>query len=139
MLNVAVQYKRAVREITMESPELTAFQLSAVEWSTLEQLRDVLAAFKDATMFFSQVDATLATVIPAMDKMDRMLATAVIKWRTGDLELSASIKAALLIAKRTLNRYYMLTDDSNLYRIAMILHSRYKMWYFDDQNWLPEW
>lgn len=30
-----------------------------------------------------------------------------------------SIRAALGIAKRTLNRYYNLTDDSENYRIAM--------------------
>lgn len=30
-----------------------------------------------------------------------------------------AIRAALEVAKKTLNRYYSLTDDSDVYRIAM--------------------
>lgn len=49
-----------------------------------------------------------------MDHIDQHLATATTKD-----EYSPAIKAALLIGKRTLNRYYDRTDHSEVYRIAM--------------------
>ena len=36
-----------------------------------------------------------------------------------DKNLSPAIRAALGLAKKTLNRYYSQTDDSKAYRIAM--------------------
>jgi hypothetical protein len=49
-----------------------------------------------------------------MDHIDTYLATA-----TQNLTYSVSIRAALAIGKRTLNRYYNKTDHSEVYRIAM--------------------
>lgn len=49
-----------------------------------------------------------------MDHIDNHLATA-----TQDTKYSVSIRAALAIGKRTLNRYYNKTDHSEVYRIAM--------------------
>ena len=49
-----------------------------------------------------------------MDHIDTYLATA-----TQDTKYSVSIRAALAIGKRTLNRYYNKTDHSEVYRIAM--------------------
>ena len=53
-------------------------------------------------------------VIPAMDHIDKTLTT-----NSLNLELEPSIRAALGIAKKTLNRYYNATDQSEVYRIAM--------------------
>lgn len=50
-----------------------------------------------------------------MDHIDKVFAMASIQ----STQLSAPIRASLLIAKRTLNRYYSLTDESDVYRIAM--------------------
>jgi hypothetical protein len=70
---------------------------------------------KDATLFFSRSTPNLATVIPAMDVIDEKL--------TNDslnrAEFDASIRASLGLAKKTLNRYYNMTDWSEVYRIAM--------------------
>jgi len=49
-----------------------------------------------------------------MDHIDAHLATA-----TQDLSYPLSIRAALAIGKKTLNRYYNKTDHSEVYRIAM--------------------
>jgi hypothetical protein len=49
-----------------------------------------------------------------MDHIDTHLATA-----TQDTSYSRSIRAALAIGKKTLNRYYNKTDYSEVYRIAM--------------------
>jgi len=49
-----------------------------------------------------------------MDHIDMYLATA-----TESTRYSSSIRAALAMGKRTLNRYYNKTDHSEVYRIAM--------------------
>jgi hypothetical protein len=54
-------------------------------------------------------------VIPAMDHIDTVFTNGIINTRT----LNPAIRAALGIAKRTLNKYYSLTDSSETYRIAM--------------------
>ncbi|KAJ7934925.1 hypothetical protein B0H13DRAFT_1454624, partial [Mycena leptocephala] len=49
-----------------------------------------------------------------------------------------SVKMALLLAKKTMNRYYRRTDESNIYRISMILHPGLKMAYFKEaeSDWI---
>ncbi|KAK6968879.1 hypothetical protein R3P38DRAFT_2589325 [Favolaschia claudopus] len=139
MIVVALQYRRAIREFTSdESNGLQQFMLTSLEWTVLEDLRYILGSFKDATLFFSRDSATLATVIPAMDKLDALLATAVIKIPAGDRAFSVPIAAALLKAKHTLNRYYSLAYYSRVYRIALILHPRYKTGYLSDNEWDAE-
>lgn len=49
-----------------------------------------------------------------MDRIDEVLASNAI-----DFTFSISIKSALAIGKKTLNRYYSKTDMSDIYRIAM--------------------
>jgi len=70
---------------------------------------------KDATLFFSRSTPNLATVIPAMDVIDERFSTDSLD-RSG---YDASIRASLGLAKKTLNRYYNMTDWSEVYRIAM--------------------
>lgn len=57
---------------------------------------------------------SLATVIPVMDHMDNMLDEF-----SRNTDYSLAIRSAIDLAKRTLNRYYSLTDASEVYRIAM--------------------
>lgn len=52
---------------------------------------------------------------------------------------TSAICAAVLLAKQTLNRYYSLTDSSEVYQIAMILHPRHKLTYFKNTGWESEW
>jgi hypothetical protein len=70
--------------------------------------------FKDATLFFSRSTPNLATVIPAMDHIDQHLATQSLSQLYGP-----AVRVALAMGKKTMNRYYNLTDDSEVYRIAM--------------------
>ncbi|KAJ7839418.1 hypothetical protein B0H13DRAFT_1457269, partial [Mycena leptocephala] len=46
---------------------------------------------------------------------------------------------APLLAKKKMNKCYGSTDDSNIYRIAMILHPGLKLAYFKRQKWPQEW
>lgn len=53
-------------------------------------------------------------VIPAMDHLDETLTTNAL-----DPAYRPCIRAALTLGKKTLNRYYNKTDDTEAYRIAM--------------------
>jgi hypothetical protein len=70
--------------------------------------------FKDTTLFFSCGTPNLATVIPAMDHIDHVLATS-----SHGHYFSLPVRAALVLGKNTINRYYNKTDHSETYRIAM--------------------
>jgi hypothetical protein len=65
-------------------------------------------------MFFSRRTPNLATVIPAMDHIDDVL-----DGFSRNTDYNMAIRSAVDLAKRTLNRYYSLTDASEVYRIAM--------------------
>lgn len=90
-----------------------------------------------------------------MDHIERHLASAAI-----DKKYDSSIQAAINIGKTLLNRYYSLTDHSELYHIAMgkflyvyfnnsiliytmhtflVLHPSHKVDYFKMADWTDEW
>jgi hypothetical protein len=75
----------------------------------------VLQILKDMMLFFSCRMPNLTTVIPAMDYIDTVFTN--VARPTSDL--SSAVQAAIEIVKKTLNRYYSLTDASDVYRIAM--------------------
>lgn len=87
-------------------------------------LPQFLQIFKDATLFFSRGTPNLPTVIPAMDHLDSFLATAAL-----DDQYLPSIQASVTIGKKLLNKYYDMTDHSEVYRIAMGMFSTYHMPY----------
>jgi hypothetical protein len=66
------------------------------------------------TLFFLRGTPNLPTVIPAMDHLNSFLATT-----TLDEEYLLSIQASVTIGKKLLNKYYDMTDLSEVYRIAM--------------------
>lgn len=75
---------------------------------------NMLQIFYDATQYFSRGTPNLATVIPAMDRIDEHLATV-----STDHTYAPSIRAGVTLGKKTMNRYYDKTDHSESYRIAM--------------------
>ena len=112
---------------------------------------DCEQVLKDATQFFSRGTPNLATVIPAMDFINDRLSTQI-----KDCSLSPAIKASLSLGKQTLNKYYLLTDSSEVYRIAMsmwfhlcyntllilpytVLHPHHKLSYFKKAGWEQGW
>ncbi|KAI0653301.1 hypothetical protein C8Q70DRAFT_874763, partial [Cubamyces menziesii] len=107
---------------------LRQYELSETEWKIAEQLQHAL---RDATLFFSRDTPNLATVIPAMEHMSNMLDGCI----RDEVKYEEPIRIALSLAKRTLTKYYNLTDAADTYRIAMVLHPRYKTAYFKQLNW----
>ncbi|KAF8157993.1 hypothetical protein B0H34DRAFT_782646 [Crassisporium funariophilum] len=132
MLCFALEYRKAIDTMAADKNNgLRRFKLDGREWQLAEQLCKVLAVFKEATLFFSRNTPNLATVIPAMDHIDNVLTTASLNTR----QFEPATRAALLLAKNTLNQYYNMTDHSEVYRIAMVLHPSCKLEYFKTKNW----
>jgi hypothetical protein len=63
---------------------------------------------------FSSDTPCIANVIPAMDRMHADLVAA-----CENENYSIAIRAALKIGKKLLDKYYSITDNSEVYRIAM--------------------
>ncbi|KAI1782429.1 hypothetical protein LXA43DRAFT_905789 [Ganoderma leucocontextum] len=137
MLSFAIEYHAVVDQMTMRPGNgLRAYKLSDDAWRVLRQLRRVLKVFKRATLYFSRSHGTyLADVIPAMDHVDNKLTDANLAKEKYDY----AIRVACSLAKRTLNKYYSLTDASITYRLAMILHPQHKLEYFKQLKWPKAW
>jgi hypothetical protein len=133
MLEFTIQYCVAINAMTaVWEFNLHKYELAPTEWNTAVELQDILKVsnlpllslahshhfiqiFKDATLFFSHGTPNLATVILAMDLIDKVLTTLSIS----PSKYSLAICAALTISKKTLNKYYNKTGESEVYRIAM--------------------
>lgn len=148
---------------------LQRFQLSDQEWALLKQLFSLLDVSRIVNSIFRFVSTyqiqvfLLATkkishsripliheVIPIFDA----LTTALDEFLDNE-ELLPAVRAAALRGITMMNKYYALTDDSVVYRVAMservlttlrviltlnvVLHPRYKTNYFTKAGWLPEW
>ncbi|THH16802.1 hypothetical protein EUX98_g9241 [Antrodiella citrinella] len=114
---------------------LKRFRLLAPEWLILEQLEPVLKRFLAATLRLSQSKIPLLhETIPVIDKLTTHLENVI-----ADQSLSKPVCFAAARGLKILNKYYSLTDDSIMYRLAMLLHPRYKAEYFKRQQWPADW
>ncbi|KAF5366543.1 hypothetical protein D9758_008967 [Tetrapyrgos nigripes] len=121
-------------------PSLSQVQTHDFGMEHPQDLRYVLQIFKDATLHFSsEQHSSISAVIPAMDRIDDLLTTQTATTATSRPPLHASVKAALCLAKQLMNCYYSLTDDSSVYRIAMVLHPGLKLEYFRQRKWQDPW
>jgi hypothetical protein len=135
LLTFVLQYQAGIDDVTSnKTAGLRQYELSDEEWGIACQLCNSLRVcllfivpnlafvpymcrqqvFKDATLFFLCSTPNLATVILAMDHIDKMLTTSCLN----KIHMP-SLCAALSIGKKTLNRYYNTTDQSEVYQIAM--------------------
>ncbi|KIM56158.1 hypothetical protein SCLCIDRAFT_133239, partial [Scleroderma citrinum Foug A] len=73
MVDFAINYQEGIEVLTQKKNlGLREFELSDEEWAVLRELREIL---KDATLYFSRASPNLATVIPAMDHIDKEFTT----------------------------------------------------------------
>ncbi|KAE9400038.1 hypothetical protein BT96DRAFT_819729, partial [Gymnopus androsaceus JB14] len=130
MLMVARKYSEVIDNVTSSKTlKLRKYELLEEQWGIVD---DLIHIFKNATLLFSKdSESTISQVIPMMDIIDDFL----IDIDTGSLSngppkrnLHAAVKAAVVLAKATMNCYYSQTDESNVYCIAMGMISYY---YFD--------
>jgi hypothetical protein len=134
MMRFALNYRAAIDAITADKTlKLRKYELFAEDWNIIQDLADILKQYKAATIHFSKNSASIAAVIPAMDKL------------TDSLKITASkphhvaIQAAMKLARAKMNRYYSLTDSSSAYRISMVLHPGMKLEYFRQHKWEDDW
>ncbi|KAJ3571478.1 hypothetical protein NP233_g3729 [Leucocoprinus birnbaumii] len=115
MLRDAIDYRKVYDEITaLRSTNLREYKLSDEEWKIAGQLFESLKIFKEATEFFSRKNVSN------------------ISWNK---DYDMSIREALKLGQRTLNRYYSKTDMSEAYHIAMILDPQHKLEYMRQAGW----
>ena len=74
----------------------------------------VSQVFKDTTLYFSEGMPHLAKVIPSMDLIDAKLAT-----KATNPTYAPSLRGAIFLSKKLLNKYYSMMDNSHVYQIAM--------------------
>ncbi len=103
------------------------------EWAIAKDLVAVLLQYKNATLFFSQDSASIAAIIPAMDRISNHLNSQTRK------AYHPSITAAMKLTCKKMNHYYSLTDSSTTYHIIMVLHPGMMLEYFRNQKWEEEW
>ena len=87
--------------------KICQYELKDYEWTIVEQLRDCLKVRNFLSL-------NIINVIPAMDWMHAELTAA-----SNNEAYSPAIRAALKLGMGLLNKYYSLSDNSEVYRIAM--------------------
>ncbi|KAK0430765.1 hypothetical protein EV421DRAFT_1912525 [Armillaria borealis] len=114
---------------------LKHFRLTDVEWTVLQQLHPILVNFLKVTDRISQSGAPLLhEVIPMMDILTWELEKAV-----KNMMLLPCVHAGVSWGLAIIDKYYSKTDESIMWKMAMILHPHYKLDYFHSQKWLTEW
>ncbi|KAJ3520365.1 hypothetical protein NM688_g9172 [Phlebia brevispora] len=115
--------------------ELRRFKLSAEEWVILTQLHPILKAFLHSTERVSKANTPLLhEVIPLIDVLTGRLEKVI-----DDPSLHKAVRHAAARSLHILNKYYLKTDESIMYRCAMILHPSYKLNYFRSHQWPATW
>jgi hypothetical protein len=95
---------------------------------------ETVLRYSTVTQEFSTDTPCIANVIPAMDRMHKELTSA-----SNNMDYSPAIRAAVKLGIGLLDKYYSLTDNSEIYRIAMVLHPKHKLKYFKKQGWDEAW
>ncbi|KAF5318504.1 hypothetical protein D9619_011038 [Psilocybe cf. subviscida] len=114
---------------------LGRYRLLSDDWDTLEGLLPMLNLLMFATKEISKSKVPLIhDVIPLIDAITSALDEVI-----DDPIQSLTVRHAALRGVLLLNKYYAKTDDTIIYRIAMILHPRHKTAYFEKAKWESEW
>ncbi|THH18573.1 hypothetical protein EUX98_g8934, partial [Antrodiella citrinella] len=114
---------------------LKRFKNTDAEWTVLEELKPLLKYFLLATKRISESDTPLLhNVIPIIDVLTERLQATI-----NNITLTPSVRLAAKRGLKVLNKYYSVTDESVMYRIAMLLHPCYKTEYFKRQLWETAW
>ena len=114
-LSAHIGFETPVRQLTSSDPSLKKYALSEAQWKLAKQLAEVLEIFYDITILFSKAEVPLVhEVIPMLEAMEHDLT--VIR---DSFELPVVIRIAAIAALLIISKYYALTDDNEVYRIAI--------------------
>lgn len=117
------------------SARLRRFAMTDKEWDIMDELSPLLDSLLLATTEVSKSKTPLIhDIIPLIDSL-----TSICDKTIDDSTLHPAVRHAALRGLHLLNKYYARTDETIVYRIAMILHPEYKLQYFTDAGWAPDW
>ncbi|KAI6009210.1 hypothetical protein EDC04DRAFT_2499307, partial [Pisolithus marmoratus] len=131
-----LRFKEAITSLTAkEELGLEKYALTAAQWKIADDLSAILELFEALTLRFSRADMPLVyEVIPMLEHLEHMMT----RVHDAPRELPVvriAAKAALLM----IGKYYALTDDSEVYRIAIAMCPDKKAEWFDKNlDWHPE-
>lgn len=124
-----IEFETPVRQLTSSDSSLKKYALNETQWNLAKQLSEVLEVsllffirvlnfleiFHDITILFSEAEVPLVhDVIPMLEAMEHDLT------RIRDShELPTVIRIATIAALLVIFKYYALTDDNEVYRIAI--------------------
>ncbi|KAA1085205.1 hypothetical protein PGTUg99_004602 [Puccinia graminis f. sp. tritici] len=105
------------------------------DFDLARDLVDILNLFHEVTLQVSTAgSACLANIVVFIDQITEHLATAVV-----DTKYPPALRNACRVGLKITNKYYILTDSSPLYRIAILLHPSFRDEYFKLAKWEPKW
>ncbi|KAG2335249.1 hypothetical protein BDR05DRAFT_898746, partial [Suillus weaverae] len=135
-LKTHMLFEKEIKLFTsQEANGLQIYALTKTQWKLAKQLIPVLEIFDDLTNRFSQAEVPLVhEVIPMLERLEHMMVKV-----SHDTELSAIVRVAALAALQVIGKYYALTDDNEVYRIAIIMCPDKKMeWFTKNPDWREE-
>ncbi|EEB96155.1 hypothetical protein MPER_04758 [Moniliophthora perniciosa FA553] len=117
------------------SARLRPLLLSPEEWQVIQELEPILNVLERTTEEVSkEAHPLLHQVIPYIDALNSVL-----EKHLRNKNLLPCVRAAVARAIAVLDKYYSKTDESIMWKTAMLLHPRYKVFYFREQEWEEEW
>ncbi|GBE89936.1 Putative AC transposase OS=Zea mays PE=2 SV=2 [Sparassis crispa] len=137
-LNAHIHFETPVRQLTSDlKNELQGYALTREQWSLAKQLGPVLEIFQDLTDLFSQAEVPLIhETVPMLEQLEHQL-TAVRD--DVDMELPSVICIAAQASLLVVGKYYALTDDTDVYRIAIAMCPDKKLeWFNKNPDWRAE-
>ncbi|KAJ6547933.1 hypothetical protein DFH09DRAFT_926647 [Mycena vulgaris] len=125
-----VLFKTPVKQLASDG--LSEYALTPAQWKLAKQLESVLEIFEDRTRLFSQAEVPLIyEVIPMLEALEDKLMNV-----RDDPELPTVIRIAAIASLIVVGKYYALSDDAEVYRIAIIMCPDKKMqWLNTNPGW----
>ncbi|MGH7239005.1 MAG: hypothetical protein ACREHG_02955 [Candidatus Saccharimonadales bacterium] len=109
--------------------------LTGDEWLILKHLEVTLKTFIAATEKVSKAEVPLVyQIIPIIDRFNEIFTNLMT-----DDTVPLIIRHAAKLASAMLDKYYSLTDACKVYCISMIMHPKYKTYYFRHRSWPKPW
>ncbi|KDQ05668.1 hypothetical protein BOTBODRAFT_122407 [Botryobasidium botryosum FD-172 SS1] len=115
MMNSIASLREATDNLCDHQPALRQYKLTDEEWTIIGQLQPVLNGFLDATKIISESNKCLVSeVIPLIDNLHAWLV------EVADAEnLHKTVRHAAQRGIAVMDKYYSLTDESNVARFAL--------------------
>ncbi|KAJ6532496.1 hypothetical protein B0H19DRAFT_887604, partial [Mycena capillaripes] len=134
-LNTHSIFKVAVEQLTATSAlKLSSFRLTDEQWDLVDELSDVLSLFDEMTLHFSQSETPLISdSIGALEDLLTSLRNVRDDDKTSDVVRVAAC-AGVMVAEK----YISLTDECEVYSIAIVMSPDKKLDWFRSRKWKDE-